>query len=82
MPTYNIRNKRTGEIAMPGVEMTISEMEQFEKENPGFEIAIGAPLIHSGTGLKKPDQGFRDVLRTIKKGNSKGFYGSTVNTFD
>jgi len=30
---------------------------------------------------KKPDSGFRDLLKTIKKGNSKGLSKSTVNTF-
>jgi hypothetical protein len=80
MPNYNIRNKKTGKIVQQ-LEMTIAETDDWEKANPDLEIAVGAPLIHSGTGLKKPDQGFRDVLRTIKKGNSKGFYRSTVNTF-
>lgn len=79
MPNYNVRNKKTGKVKI--IEMTMAEMDQYEKDNPQMEIMCGAPLIHSGTGLKKPDQGFRDVLRTIKKGNSKGFHRSTVNTF-
>ena len=79
MPNYNVRNKKTGKVKI--IEMSMSEMDQYEKDNPQMEIMCGAPLIHSGTGLKKPDQGFRDVLRTIKKGNSKGFHRSTVNTF-
>lgn len=81
MPTYTIRNKNTGKIIME-MDMSISQIDDWEIANPNLEIAVGAPLIHSGQGLKKPEQGFRDMLRTIKKGNSKGFHRSTVNTFD
>jgi hypothetical protein len=62
-------------------EGTIAEAESFEKINPQLEWLCSAPLIHSGSGMKKPDQGFRDVLRTIKKGNSRGLSKSNMNTF-
>ncbi len=79
MSTFNFRNKKTGELKL--VEGMIADAEAFEKANPDWDWLAGMPLIHSGSGMKKPDQGFRDVLRTIKKGNSKGMHGSTVNTF-
>lgn len=76
MPTYQVRHKKTGKVH----EMfcSISEMEQYEKDHPNHEVIIGLPGIHSGIGLgvRKNDQGFKDVLRQIKKNHP----GSTVNT--
>jgi len=76
MPTYNIRNKKTGKIITQF--MTISEMEQYEKDHPNQEVMCGLPLIHDGRGLKKPDSGFRDVLKRIKKASGRG---ANINTF-
>ena len=77
MPTYQFRNKKTGEFEDHIHVLTISEMEQYEKDHPELEAAITAPLIHSGRGLKKPEDGFRDLLKTIKRNNRKG----QINTF-
>lgn len=79
MPTYTFCNKNTGESL--SFSMTISEMEQFEKDNQHLQMLPSKPLIHSGMGLKKPDSSFRDLLGTIKKGNSKGISDSTINDF-
>lgn len=80
MPLYSIRHRKTGRITQQ-LSMSISEGEQWEVANPEYEIAIGQPLIHSGTGLKKPDSSFRDLLSTIRKGNSKGLTNSNINDF-
>jgi hypothetical protein len=80
MPIYTFRNKKTGKLDAV-INCTIAEMEQYEKDNPEHEAAIGMPLIHSGMGLKKPDNSFRDLLGTIRKGNSKGLQDSTINDF-
>jgi len=80
MPTYNFRNNETGEDYQEF--MSISAVEQYLQDNPNVtQLVSGAPLIHSGRGLKKPDEGFRDLLKNMKKGNSKGFKRSTINTF-
>lgn len=80
MPTYKFLNNDTGEEYEEF--MGISALETYLKENPNItQLVNGAPLIHSGRGLSKPDAGFRDLLKTIKKGNSKGLGASTVNTF-
>lgn len=51
--------------------MSISEMEEWQKKNPKWEIACGAPLIHTGgsLGLKsmRNDESFRDAIREIDK---------------
>lgn len=64
--------------------MTISEGDRFLEENSHIERLVnGAPMLHSGRGLGgglKVDNGFNDILKNIKKGNSKGFTKSTIQT--
>jgi len=80
MPTYRFINNDTNEEHQDF--MSISALDQYLKDNPNItQLVNGAPLIHSGRGLGKPDQGFRDLLKNIKQGNSKGYKRSTVNTF-
>jgi hypothetical protein len=80
MPTYRFINNDTG-IEYEDF-MSISALEQYLKDNPNVtQLVNGAPLIHSGRGLGKPDAGFRDVLKKVKRENSRGISRSTVNTF-
>ena len=80
MPTYKFLNNDTGEEFEDF--MSISALNVYLEENKHItQLVHGAPLIHSGRGLGKPDSAFRDLLKNIKKGNSKGINGSTVNTF-
>jgi hypothetical protein len=80
MPTYRFLNNETGEEYEDF--MSISSMEEYLKTNPHItQLVNGAPLIHSGRGMGKPDQGFRDLLKDIKKTHSKGFTKSTINNF-
>jgi len=79
MPTYNFINNDTGEEFTEF--MSISALDQYLKDNPNVtQLVSGAPLIHSGRGLGKPDQGFRDLLKDMKKKHSQGFTRSTINT--
>lgn len=70
MPTYTFRNPETGEEVTEM--MTIAEME--EKEASGWQVLPGAPYLGdiARQGLKKPSDGFRDILRTIKKKHKGG----------
>ena len=80
MPTYKFLNKDTGEEFEDF--MSISALDQYLEENPNItQLVNGAPLVHSGRGLGKPEQGFRDLLKDIKKKNSRGISRSTINTF-
>jgi endonuclease IV len=80
MPTYRFLNKNTDEIFEKF--MSISELEEYLKNNEEIkQLVNGAPLLASGRGMKKPDEGFRDILREMKKNHSKGFTKSTINTF-
>jgi len=82
MPTYRFINKQTG------VEweefMGISEAEKYLQENPDVEKLVnGAPMLVSSAmgGKTKPDDGFRDLLKDMKKKHSGGFTKSSINTF-
>ena len=80
MPTYKFLNNETGEEYEEF--MTISALDDYLKDNPNItQLVNGAPMISSGRGLGKPDNGFRDLLKDIKKRNSKGLRRSTINTF-
>lgn len=79
MPTYSFRNKQTQEVFEKF--MSISAKEQYLAENPDIESIIGAPAIGDMTNNKKPDQGFRDVLKEIRRKHDARFTRSTINTF-
>lgn len=78
MPTYSFSNKNSSEIF--DMFLSITEREDYLKNNPHIEQLISAPAIVSGIS-KKPDAGFRDILKNIKKKHSQGLTRSTVNTF-
>jgi len=80
MPTYRFLNNETGEEYESF--MSISELDVYLNENPNItQLVNGAPMIHSGRGMAKPDQGFRDLLKNIKKESQRGITRSTINTF-
>ena len=76
MPEYLFRNKDTGEEWTEF--MTISGRTQFLEENPHIEQGVlGAPKFMDTVklGRTKPADGFRDLLKQLKKNN----HGSTIN---
>lgn len=82
MPTYTFLNTNSGETFT--TIMSIAEREEYLKANPHIQQQlISAPALGDSIrlGLKKPDNGFRDRLKEIKKQHSKGITRSTINTF-
>lgn len=75
MPTYTFKFKDTGETWQQVC--SIAVMEAMLARCPTLDVIPGAPLIHSGRGLGKPDSGFRDLLHSIKKAHR----GSSINDF-
>jgi hypothetical protein len=62
------------------ISMPISELDEYKAQNPHLQQLIKtAPAIADPTrlGIKKPDSGFRDVLKKVKKAHVR----STVNTW-
>jgi len=80
MPNYSFRNIVDGTIF--NLFMSISEKEKYLEDNKDTitQIITKAPGFGDtvSLGMKKPDQGFRDVLREIKKAHPRG---GGVNTF-
>lgn len=79
MPTYDFKNKETGEVFTKI--MSMSAMDEFLKENTDVErYYSSAPAAVDPTrvgGLRKPDEGFRDVLKNIHSKHR----GSKINTW-
>lgn len=72
---YNTKTNREEDLSMP-----ISELDEFKAQNPHMQQIIKtAPALADPTrlGIKKPDSGFRDVLKKVKRAHR----GSTVNTW-
>ena len=79
MPTYRFLNNETGEEYEEF--MKISELDAYLESHPEVTQQPTAPALSSGRGLGKPDAGFRDVLKQIKKNANKGITRSTIETF-
>lgn len=74
MPTYDFRNKETGELIEKV--MKISEKEQFLIDNPHLEQTItSAPAFAGDHIVVKQDTGFKEVLQKVHERT----YGSTLN---
>lgn len=66
MPTYDFRNKDTGEIFERI--MSVSAKEEFLKENPNMESYHGEPPAMGDSvrlRVRKTDNGFKEVLQKI-----------------
>ena len=75
MPQYYVRNKKTGRYVRV-VDMTISEMVEYEKDlPPHLEIAAGAPGIGYSFHRMKPNDGWKDRLKEMKRAHP----GNTIN---
>jgi hypothetical protein len=78
MPTYTFEDINTGE--RQDQFMKISELDTFRDDNPHLKsIITGAPSIGDPIrlGLKKPDDGFRDVLKNVQHHHKK----DNINTW-
>lgn len=60
--------------------MPISELDAFKETNPHLEQSFTVLTIAdpSRLGLRKPDNGFRDVLRRVKKASGSS---NKINTW-
>jgi hypothetical protein len=78
MPTYIFEDQNTGEQFEKF--MSISSREQYLKDNPHLKTIItsGQPVIEAARlGRMKPDQGFRDILTSMKQ--NKSYTGNKIN---
>lgn len=79
MANYTFLNLETNEEF--DIDMPMSQLDTYKAENPNLEQIIKrAPAIAdpSRLGLRKPDAGFRDVLKRVKKASGRN---NTINTW-
>jgi hypothetical protein len=67
MPLYDFRDTTTDEVFEKF--MSISSREDYLKENPHIHPVLSAiPLVDPiSVGVRRPDQGFKEVLQRIDK---------------
>lgn len=66
MPTYEFRNKETGEVTEKF--MSMSSREQFLLDNPHLEQTMTtAPAVSGDHITLKKDTGFKEVLQKINE---------------
>ena len=71
MPLYTFKNKETGEVF--DKLLPLSERERFLNENPQLEQVLGATAFGDSVrlGIRRPDDGFKEVLSKIHAANYK-----------
>jgi len=77
---YEFKDKTTGEVIEKI--MKIAEKPQFLIDNPNLEsfISFAPKLIDPARlGIRKPTDGFKDVLRKINSRTPGSILGSTTN---
>ena len=81
MPIYTFINTQTEEVFEDM--MSIADKEKYLLENPHINQEFSSISIGDSIrlGLQKPDNAFRDLLRTIKKNTKSYRYKNAINTF-
>jgi len=79
MPLYDFEDTETGEVFE--LSLKIAEREDFLKANPQVKQIISAPMIVGGVdGLRKVDDGFKEVLSKVAEQNPQSNFGREVNS--
>lgn len=74
MPLYRLLNTETEEVTQEFCSWSV--LQELLESNPKLQLLPAAPAIVSGvSGRIRPDEGFRDRLRDIKKSHP----GSTID---
>lgn len=77
MPIYSAMNKDTQEVFE--VNMKFAEFEQYLKDNTNItQVFNKFPALGDSVrlGMRKPDNGFRDVLKTVSSNHKKNIINS------
>lgn len=78
MPIYSIMNKKTEEVF--DVNMKFTDLDAYLASNPSYkQVFTKFPAIGDSIrlGVRKPDDGFRDVLRNVQHHHKR----DSINTF-
>lgn len=77
MPIYSVMNKDTEEVFE--VNMKFADFEQYLKDNTNLtQVFTKFPSLGDPVrlGRRKPDDGFRDVLKTVSSHHKKNIINS------
>jgi hypothetical protein len=71
MPTYTFRNTKTNEIF--DKLMSWDSRQEYLAQNPDLEVIMGSPAMGDSVrlGVRRVDDGFREVLSKIGAANYK-----------
>lgn len=71
MPTYDMKNVKTGEITE--MFLKIADKEKMLESGEWVSVHLGSMQVISHTGdiINKTDDGWNDILKTIKKNAGK-----------
>lgn len=70
MPTYTIEDTKTNKTY--DVNVKWKELQELLVQHPHLRKVITAPNIIGGVGGFKTDSGWKDLLKTVKKGSGAG----------
>ena len=70
MPIYAIEDTKTGKTYDVNVKWT--ELQKLLVQEPHLKKVVTAPMIVGGVGGFKTDSGWKDLLKTVKKGSGAG----------
>lgn len=65
MPTYDFKNKETGEIITEV--MSIHDLDKYKEEHPELERYFGNQNVCATYGTPKQSDGFREVMSKVQK---------------
>lgn len=79
MPMYTFKNNETGEVF--DKLMTWDNRQIYLEQNPMLEVVMGAPAMGDSVrlGVRKNDDGFREVLSKIHAANYKSNLSSKLS---
>ena len=69
MPTYNVKNLKTGE--KKEFRMTMKEYCQWKEENPDWDKDWEAGVAGTTYGAPKQSDGFKEVMSKVQKAHPK-----------
>ena len=70
MPIYTIEDTKTGKTYDVNVKWT--ELQKLLVQEAHLKKVVTAPMIVGGVGGFKTDSGWKDLLKTVKKGSGAG----------
>ena len=69
MPTYNVKNLKTGE--KKEFRMTMKEYCQWKEENPDWDKDWEAGVAGTTYGVPKQSDGFKEVMSKVQKAHPR-----------